>query len=131
MMRDLGLVHHDEPVKRLFTQGMVLKGGVAMSKSKGNVVGAEDMAEKNTAAIPDACTRCSAPPEKDLEWSEQGIEGCLRIPAACVPCGGSVRRSSEKGPAGRDLRVSLNSATPKGKSSAAEGAPSSSAARNQ
>ncbi len=46
VMRDLGLVNHDEPVKRLFTQGMVLKGGAAMSKSKGNVVGAIDMAEK-------------------------------------------------------------------------------------
>ena len=46
VMRDLGLVNHNEPVKRLFTQGMVLKGGMAMSKSKGNVVGAEEMAQQ-------------------------------------------------------------------------------------
>src|SRR5437588_634872 len=46
VMRDLGLVKHDEPIARLFTQGMVQKGGVAMSKSRGNVVGAEEMAQK-------------------------------------------------------------------------------------
>ena len=46
VMRDLGLVKHDEPIARLFTQGMVQKGGVAMSKSRGNVVGAIDMADK-------------------------------------------------------------------------------------
>ena len=79
VMRDLGLVEHDEPVKRLFTQGLVLKGGTAMSKSKGNVVGAEDMAEKFGCDTGRLYTLFAAPPEKDLEWSEQAIEGCSRF----------------------------------------------------
>jgi len=79
VMRDLGLVNHDEPVLRLFTQGMVLKGGSAMSKSKGNVVGAEDMAQKFGCDTGRLYTMFAAPPEKDLEWSEQAIEGCWRF----------------------------------------------------
>ncbi len=79
VMRDIGLVDHDEPIQRLFTQGMVLKGGVAMSKSRGNVVGAAEMAEKYGADTGRLYTLFAAPPEKDLEWSEQGIEGCARF----------------------------------------------------
>ena len=79
VMRDLGLVNHDEPVKRLFTQGLVLKGGTAMSKSKGNVVGAEEMADKYGCDTGRLYTLFAAPPEKDLEWSEQAIEGCSRF----------------------------------------------------
>ena len=79
VMRDLGLVNHDEPVKRLFTQGLVLKGGTAMSKSKGNVVGAEEMADKYGCDTGRLYTLFAAPPEKDLEWSEQAIEGCARF----------------------------------------------------
>jgi len=66
-------------VKRLFSQGMVLKDGVKMSKSKGNVVGAIDMAEKYGCDTARMYTLFAAPPEKDLEWSEQGIEGCARF----------------------------------------------------
>jgi leucyl-tRNA synthetase len=79
VMRDLGLVNHGEPVKRLFTQGLVLKGGTAMSKSKGNVVGAEEMAEKYGCDTGRLYTLFAAPPEKDLEWSAQDIEGCARF----------------------------------------------------
>ena len=79
VMRDLGLVNHGEPVKRLFTQGMVLKGGTAMSKSKGNVVGAEEMADKYGCDTGRLYTLFAAPPEKDLEWNEQAIEGCARF----------------------------------------------------
>jgi leucyl-tRNA synthetase len=79
VMRDLGLVDHDEPVKKLFTQGLVLKGGSAMSKSKGNVVGAEEMAQKYGCDTGRLYTLFAAPPEKDLEWSEQAIEGCSRF----------------------------------------------------
>ncbi|MGH9700736.1 MAG: leucine--tRNA ligase, partial [Candidatus Acidiferrales bacterium] len=68
VMRDLGLVKHDEPIARLFTQGMVQKGGVAMSKSRGNVVGAIDMAEKYGCDTGRMYTLFAAPPEKDLEW---------------------------------------------------------------
>ena len=79
VMRDLGLVKHDEPIARLFTQGMVQKGGVAMSKSRGNVVGAEEMAEKYGADTGRIYTLFAAPPEKDLEWSEESIDGAWRF----------------------------------------------------
>ena len=79
VMNDLGLVNHKEPVKRLFSQGMVLKNGAKMSKSKGNLVGAIDMADKYGCDTGRMYTLFAAPPEKDLEWSEQGIEGSARF----------------------------------------------------
>jgi len=79
VMRDIGLVNHNEPISRLFTQGMVQKGGVAMSKSRGNVVGAMEMAEKYGADTGRLYTLFAAPPEKDLEWSEESIEGAWRF----------------------------------------------------
>jgi leucyl-tRNA synthetase len=79
VMRDLGLVNHNEPIARLFTQGMIQKGGVTMSKSRGNVVGAIDMAEKYGADTGRLYTLFAAPPEKDLEWSEESIEGSWRF----------------------------------------------------
>ena len=75
VMRDMGLITHSEPAARLFTQGMVQRGGVAMSKSRGNVVGALEMAEKYGADTGRLYTLFAAPPEKDLEWSEESIEG--------------------------------------------------------
>ena len=79
VMRDMGLVNHSEPITRLFTQGMVQKGGVAMSKSRGNVVGAIEMAEKYGCDTGRMYTLFAAPPEKDLEWSEEAIEGSSRF----------------------------------------------------
>jgi leucyl-tRNA synthetase len=79
VMRDLGLVTHSEPIARLFTQGMVLKGGSAMSKSKGNIVGAIDMAEKYGADTGRLYMLFANQPEKDLEWSEDSIEGAWRF----------------------------------------------------
>jgi leucyl-tRNA synthetase len=79
VMRDLGLVKHGEPITRLFTQGMVLRGGVAMSKSRGNVVGAHEMADKYGADTGRLYTLFAAPPEKDLEWSEESIDGAWRF----------------------------------------------------
>ncbi len=79
VMRDLKLVDHAEPVSRLFSQGMVQKGGVAMSKSRGNVVAAMDVADRYGCDTGRAYMLFAAPPEKDLEWSEQGIEGCSRF----------------------------------------------------
>jgi leucyl-tRNA synthetase len=79
LMRDLGLIEHSEPAARLFTQGMVLKGGTAMSKSKGNVVGAHEMADKYGADTGRLYTLFAAPPEKDLEWSEESIDGAWRF----------------------------------------------------
>jgi len=79
VMNDLGLISHREPVKRLFSQGMVLKDGAKMSKSKGNLVGAIEMADKYGCDTGRMYTLFAAPPEKDLEWSEQGIEGSARF----------------------------------------------------
>src|SRR3974377_1011960 len=69
VMGGLGLSAHSEPAARLFTQGMVLKGGEAMSKSKGNVVGAIEMAEKYGADTGRVCTLFAAAPGKGLEGS--------------------------------------------------------------
>ena len=115
VMRDLGLVNHDEPVKRLFTQGLVLKGGTAMSKSKGNVVGAEEMAEQYGCDTGRLYTLFAAPPEKDLEWSEQAIEGCARFLQRVYRL---VAHRAERLNAVRAISgaaVSLESATPKEK----------------
>ena len=79
VMHDLGMVNETEPVKRLFSQGMVHKDGAVMSKSKGNVVGALDMADKYGCDTARMYTLFAAPPERDLEWNEQGIEGCSRF----------------------------------------------------
>ena len=79
VMHDLGMVRENEPIKRLFSQGMVHKDGAVMSKSKGNVVGAMDMADKYGCDTARMYTLFAAPPERDLEWSEQGIEGCSRF----------------------------------------------------
>lgn len=79
VMRDLGMLSHAEPFLRLFCQGTVLKGGTAMSKSKGNVVGAIDIAEKYGCDTARMYTLFAAPPEKDMEWDERSIEGCSRF----------------------------------------------------
>ncbi len=79
VLRDLKFLKASEPFMRLFTQGMVQKGGVAMSKSKGNVVGAMEMAVKYGADTGRVYTLFAAPPEKDMEWSEQSVEGCARF----------------------------------------------------
>src|SRR6202158_556799 len=115
VMRDLGLLHHDEPIARLFTQGMVQKGGVAMSKSRGNVVGAIEMADKYGCDTGRMYTLFAAPPEKDLEWSEQGIEGSSRFLNRIYRL---VEKHAERlrtVQAKNGAAVSLDSATPKEK----------------
>ena len=79
VMRDIGLITNAEPAKNLFTQGMVLKGGVAMSKSRGNVVDPYDMVEKFGADTCRLYTLFAAPPERDMEWNEQSVEGQYRF----------------------------------------------------
>lgn len=78
VMRDLGLTQLDEPVQRLFTQGMVIKDGAKMSKSKGNLVDPDDMVAKYGADTTRMYVLFAAPPEKDLEWNEAGVEGIHR-----------------------------------------------------
>ncbi len=79
LMRDLGLTRFGEPVKRLFTQGMVLKEGRAMSKSRGNVVSPDDVVREYGADALRLFVQFAAPPERDLDWSDQGLEGCSRF----------------------------------------------------
>jgi leucyl-tRNA synthetase len=78
VMRDLGLAKVGEPAARLFTQGMVIKEGAKMSKSKGNLVDPDDMVERYGADTTRMYVLFAAPPEKDLEWSDAGVEGIYR-----------------------------------------------------
>ena len=76
---DMGLVDFKEPFKNLLTQGMVLKEGSKMSKSKGNVVSPLEIIEEYGADTARLFVLFAAPPERDLDWSEQGVEGCYRF----------------------------------------------------
>nr|MBO2469634.1 leucine--tRNA ligase [Bacillota bacterium] len=79
VLYDAGLVNVDEPFARLLTQGMVLKDGAKMSKSKGNVVSPDEIIEKYGADTGRLFILFAAPPERDLEWSDSGVEGCFRF----------------------------------------------------
>ena len=79
VLRDEGLVHCDEPFTNLLTQGMVLKDGAKMSKSKGNVVDPQEMIDRYGADTVRLYMMFAAPPEQSLEWSESGIEGAYRF----------------------------------------------------
>jgi leucyl-tRNA synthetase len=78
-MRDLGLVRNDEPVERLFTQGMVIKDGAKMSKSLGNVVTPDEMVARYGADAARLYSLFAAPPDRDLDWQDKGIEGIQRF----------------------------------------------------
>jgi leucyl-tRNA synthetase len=86
VFRDLGMVEHDEPFKHLLTQGMVLKDGAVMSKSKGNVVDPDDMLNKYGADALRLYVMFVAPPEKEVEWSDAGLEGSFRFLARVWRC---------------------------------------------
>ena len=79
VMRDLGLIKNSEPAERLFTQGMVIKDGAKMSKSKGNVVSPDLMIEKYGADATRMYALFAAPPDRDLEWQEEGVAGISRF----------------------------------------------------
>ncbi len=79
VLRDVGLVNFDEPFTRLLTQGMVLKDGAVMSKSKGNVVDPDDMLAKYGADALRLYVMFVAPPEKEVEWSDSSLEGSFRF----------------------------------------------------
>ncbi|HYK35975.1 leucine--tRNA ligase [Alloacidobacterium sp.] len=97
VMRDLGLIQNDEPAERLFTQGMVIKNGAKMSKSKGNVVSPDDMIARYGADATRMYSLFAAPPDRDLDWQEDGVAGVSRFlgrvyrfvmkaaPAMCQP----------------------------------------------
>ena len=79
LMRDEGLVNSDEPFKNLLTQGMVLKDGSKMSKSKGNTVDPQAMIERYGADTVRLFMMFAAPPRDSLDWSEAGVEGASRF----------------------------------------------------
>ncbi len=79
LMRDEGFLTCDEPFKRLLTQGMVLKDGAKMSKSKGNTVDPQGLIEKYGADTVRMFIMFAAPPEQSLEWSDSGVEGAFRF----------------------------------------------------
>ncbi|MFH1146389.1 MAG: leucine--tRNA ligase [Pseudomonadota bacterium] len=79
VLRDLGWLPIDEPFVNLLTQGMVIKDGAKMSKSKGNVVDPDDLIGKYGADTVRLFCLFAAPPDRDLEWSDQGVEGAFRF----------------------------------------------------
>jgi leucyl-tRNA synthetase len=79
VMRDLGLIENDEPARRLFTQGMVIKDGAKMSKSRGNVVSPDDMVARYGADATRMYALFAAPPDRDLDWQEDGVAGISRF----------------------------------------------------
>jgi leucyl-tRNA synthetase len=78
-MRDMGLVKHDEPVERLFTQGMIIKGGAKMSKSLGNIVSPDEMIARYGADSTRMYTLFATAPDRELDWQDEGVEGVQRF----------------------------------------------------
>jgi leucyl-tRNA synthetase len=112
MMRDLGLIENDEPVRRLFTQGMVIKDGAKMSKSKGNVVSPDEMVARYGADATRMYALFAAPPDRDLDWQEDGVAGVSRflarvwrLTAKYAPAAQSGRGQSIEAPAGLSLKL--------------------------
>ena len=79
VMRDLNLITNDEPATRLFTQGMVIKDGAKMSKSRGNVVSPDEMVARYGADATRMYALFAAPPDRDLDWQEDGVAGVSRF----------------------------------------------------
>ncbi len=92
VMRDIGLISNNEPARRLFTQGMVIAEGAKMSKSKGNVVGADSLAEKFGADTARMFVLFAAPPEKEVDWRTEGAGGHLSFPGTRVSLCHAQRR---------------------------------------
>jgi leucyl-tRNA synthetase len=78
-MRDMGLIKNDEPVERLFSQGMIIKGGAKMSKSLGNTVSPDDMMERYGADSARMYTLFATSPDRELDWLDEGVEGIERF----------------------------------------------------
>jgi leucyl-tRNA synthetase len=117
-MRDLGMITNDEPVERLFTQGMVIKDGAKMSKSLGNVVSPDEIVARYGADAARLYSLFAAPPDRDLDWQDSGIEGIRKFlsriyrvvtdrpGSAVVPV--QAQEGSERGPSARSLQRKLH-----------------------
>jgi leucyl-tRNA synthetase len=108
VMRDLGLVTNDEPVRRQFSQGMVIKDGAKMSKSKGNVVSPDDMVARFGADSARMYSLFAAPPDRDLDWQEDGVAGVSRFLGRVYRL---VMRYSEKARTGKGRSTGQPSGT--------------------
>lgn len=118
VLRDMGWLKVDEPFTNLLTQGMVIKDGSKMSKSKGNVVDPDELIKKYGADTVRLFCLFAAPPERDLEWSDQGVDGSFRflhrvwnLVLECRDqCSGKSRPQKEvpDSAAGRSLVIKLN-----------------------
>ena len=111
-MRDLGLIVNDEPARRLFTQGMVIKDGAKMSKSKGNVVSPDDMVARYGADAARTYSLFAAPPDRDLDWQEDGVAGVSRFLARVwrlttkyAPAARTGRGQQAEAPTGISLKL--------------------------
>jgi leucyl-tRNA synthetase len=112
VMRDLGLITNDEPVRRLFTQGMVIKDGAKMSKSKGNVVSPDEMIGRFGADAARMYSLFAAPPDRDLDWQEDGVAGVsrflgrvYRLVMKYAPVARSAQGAAVAEPAGLSLKL--------------------------
>jgi leucyl-tRNA synthetase len=112
VMRDLGMITNDEPVRRQFSQGMVIKDGAKMSKSKGNVVSPDDMVARFGADSARMYSLFAAPPDRDLEWQEDGVAGVsrflgrvYRLVMKYAPVARSAGNSAVNAPSGTGLKL--------------------------
>src|SRR6202035_2184608 len=117
-MRDLGMITNDEPAERLFTQGMVIKDGAKMSKSLGNVVSPDEMVARYGADAARLYSLFAAPPDRDLDWQDSGIEGMrkflarvyrfvIRNASAGTPAANTSATQSALPPAAREVQRKL------------------------
>jgi leucyl-tRNA synthetase len=114
VMRDLGMITNGEPVKRQFSQGMVIKDGAKMSKSKGNVVSPDDMVGRYGADSTRMYSLFAAPPDRDLDWQEDGVAGVSRFLArvwriANAHGASEVSHPSSSAPGSGDLDKNIGS----------------------
>jgi len=109
VLKDLGYLDFEEPFENLLCQGMVVKDGSKMSKSKGNVVDPEDIIKKYGVDTLRLFILFAAPPELDLEWSEKGIEGCWRFINRIWRTDNEIRNyKNEKGEQDKEVEIMIN-----------------------
>jgi leucyl-tRNA synthetase len=115
-MRDLGMITNDEPIEHLFTQGMVIKDGAKMSKSRGNVVSPDEMVKRYGADAARLNSLFAAPPDRDLDWQDSSVEGIQRflgrvyrfVLRNVIPAGAEVSSAEPLPPAARTVQRKLH-----------------------